>query len=190
MRGNKEKLVREALMKRKSKLIFAVIALFLLTGCVDVDDSGDGITGPAGINYLAADYNGNEIGVVMVLDDLPDDKTKYRVHLDYKDMLATDFNPNCLTTSDDTMIIRRHRGDWKSTGPGEIGVFPGNNAIAYIISVGDEIDVNPGDTVLIWADTQYKGIADRAPDTESSDGCSKPQNAGEVLTLLLPTPPP
>jgi len=50
-------------------------------------------------------------------------------------------------------------------------------------------DLNPvlalGNTVYIWADTQFKGINDRAPNTESGDGCPKPEVANEVLSVIL-----
>ena len=40
--------------------------------------------------------------------------------------------------------------------------------------------------VLIWVDTQFRGINDRAPDTlTNGDTCSKPQVIGEVLDLTL-----
>jgi Protein of unknown function (DUF1554) len=42
-----------------------------------------------------------------------------------------------------------------------------------------------GDTVFIWADTQLKGIVDRAPNTDASDGCADPEVPAEVLALLL-----
>ncbi len=39
--------------------------------------------------------------------------------------------------------------------------------------------------ILIWADTQFKGISDRAPNTEFGDLCAKPESSAEVLALSL-----
>jgi hypothetical protein len=88
--------------------------------------------------------------------------------------------------------MKLHRN--KTTGPGEITtaqVDIGNGDLRWVLTyvVGyDELDKNgavlqAGDTVLIWVDTQYKGIQDRAPDTVSP--CSKPQSLGEVVEITL-----
>lgn len=42
--------------------------------------------------------------------------------------------------------------------------------------------------MFIWADTQDKGIVDRAPNTDASDGCADPELDTEVLTLSLVPP--
>ncbi len=42
-----------------------------------------------------------------------------------------------------------------------------------------------GDTVLIWADTKLRKDTDKAPNTESGDGCAKPEVASEVISLEL-----
>ena len=50
-------------------------------------------------------------------------------------------------------------------------------------------ELNPllelGDTVLVWADTRVKNVTDKAPNTESGDGCAKPEVPSEVMSLTL-----
>ena len=69
----------------------------------------------------------------------------------------------------------------KDTGPGSI--VANAEKLTFTVSV-DELNplLDLGDTVYIWADTQYKGIADRAPNTEAGYGCSQPEVASEVLS--------
>ncbi len=56
-------------------------------------------------------------------------------------------------------------------------------------AVGDKDELNPflgfGDTVLIWTDTKLKKDTDKAPNTESGDGCATPEVASEVISLEL-----
>lgn len=82
------------------------------------------------------------------------------------------------------MIRRSHKGRDKDTGPGIITA--GTDTLTFTVMVDD---LNPslvlGETVYIWADTQHKGINDRAPNTESGDGCAKPEVESEVLALTL-----
>ena len=120
----------------------------------------------------------------------PDKQTKYRVHFDHTPPFfddadrngdgVVDLNDVCATTSDDGM--KRFKG--KDTGPGSITLI--NNTLTFEVPVDD---LNPmlalGDTVYIWADTQFKGINDGAPNKESGDGCPKPEVAGEVISLEL-----
>ncbi len=48
-----------------------------------------------------------------------------------------------------------------------------------------DLGVFPGDDVEVWADTEMKGIADRAPNTNGDDGCAKPQEEEELLSIEL-----
>ena len=80
--------------------------------------------------------------------------------------------------------MKRHGS--RDTGPGTI-TQPEDNMLCYKVNYS-ELNKNgktltSGDTVLIWVDTQYRGINDRAPDTQ--EPCSKPQSLGEVLVLTL-----
>ncbi len=64
----------------------------------------------------------------------------------------------------------------------------GVTGINTLFRVGvDELDpfLGLGDTVLIWTDTRFKNVTDRAPNTESGDGCPKPEVAIEVIPLEL-----
>ncbi len=162
---------------------------------VTVTDGCDVGGGANDIDTLTASFDAtaDEITVVMVLCDDADDKTKYRVHFDHTVPFFDDDDRNgdlvvdgldfCFTTSDDTM---KHRGD-RDTGPGLIEVD--GNTLTYTVPV-DDLDplLDLGDTLYIWANTQFKGINDRAPNTESGDGCSKPEVETEVLALTLEPP--
>jgi len=160
------------------------------------------------IYNLAAifDDNGNsdptddEIVVEMRLcDDPTGTRTKYRVHFDHTPPLFSvdgttedrngdsniDEDDFCATTSDDTMMRRRN----KDTGPGIIE-FVEDAGMFFLIYTVLVDDLNPSllldDTVYIWADTQLKGIIDRAPDTDAlSDDCAKPEVETEVVALTL-----
>lgn len=135
--------------------------------------------------------DGTNLVVTVVLCANALANVKYRLHIDHKDPndLDTDAetnepdtligeNASCLTTSDDTM---KRRGN-KDTGPGVI--TGADNILIYTVSYVD-LSLFAGDFVLLWVDTQYKGINDRAPTTEGGDGCSKPQVAGEVIEHQL-----
>ena len=136
----------------------------------------------------------DKITVVLDLCGNTDNKTKYRIHLDHTAPFAGDSpidcpdNPDpdlCCTTSDDTMMTRVHRNSSKDTGPGMITVI--GDKITYMVTLAElGLDPQQGDTkVLIWADTHFQGISDRAPNTEWGDGCAKPESLTEVLELSL-----
>ena len=76
-----------------------------------------------------------------------------------------------------------HKGR-KDSGPGTIDAD--GDTLTYRVAVDD---LNPGlvfgATVLVSADTRLKKITDRAPNTESGDGCAKPEVGAEVLFLIL-----
>jgi hypothetical protein len=141
------------------------------------------------IDTVEADSDGTSIFVHLNLCAAIDDKVIYRIHFDYTDQFDgfgnnnpdTPTNAGCVTTSDDTMMLRGNR----ETGPGEITTD--TNMIWYEVDY-DELAKNgvilgSGDQVLIWADSQYKSINDRAPNTQ--EPCSKPQVIGEVMDLTL-----
>ena len=134
------------------------------------------------VDTVAVTSDGNNITVVVVLCQNADDRTKYRLHLDYQDLnvILSDGNQSCVTTSDDTMMLRGNR----ETGPGDIVNPSDSNTITYTVSYA-ELGLVGGDPILVWVDTQYKGIKDRAPDTNSGDGCSKPQILDEVIQHTL-----
>lgn len=159
------------------------------------DSCGDGGNDGRDIEDLRVTSDGTNIVVTLELCGVSRDDTKYRVHFDYTGPLATDPDlrdpGTCVldvsidplndlegTTSDDTMTMRGNR----DTGP---GVITGGSVIfTYTVSYA-ELGLSSGDLVLVWADTQWHGIVDRAPDTNGTDGCSKPTGVDEVIGTVL-----
>ncbi len=145
------------------------------------------------VDTVEAYSDGTTIFVHLTLCNDIESGVKYRVHFDYTDQTdldedATDEAPDtpdsdetCQTTSDDTMMRRGTR----ETGPGII--TEDTDMLWYEVDY-DELtkngfDLVSGDQVLIWVDTQFRGINDRAPNTQ--EPCSKPQTLGEVIDLTL-----
>ena len=77
-----------------------------------------------------------------------------------------------------------HKGR-KDSGPGMIDV--NGDTLTFSVGIG-ELDPFLGstDTVLIWTDTKLKKVTDKAPNTESGNGCDKSEALSEVLSLELP----
>lgn len=177
-----------------SMVMGGALALLASGTTAATDPCGDGGEGSQDIESLSASFDAatHTITVDLTLCAEADTKTKYRVHFDHTAPFATDLNRNgdtvindddfCVTTSDSGMM---HRGK-RDTGPGAIAVD--GKHLSYWVSMAD---LNPalaiGDTILVWADTQDKGIVDRAPNTDDSDGCSKPEVTGEFVALVLNT---
>lgn len=156
---------------------------------VDVaDECGDASPGGVDISALSvlsrADPSGRDgaITVMIFLCAAPIGGASYRVHFDYKDDLASERNPSCVNTSDATSIHAIGPNGPKDSGPGTIRVI--GSRIVYTVRYKD-LDLIPGDELEVWADTRTEGIADRAPNTDGGDGCSKPQTQGEVLGIEL-----
>jgi len=182
----------------KNKLIGIAAALILVSSAAAVpavevwDDSIDKVQGAADIRRLTVDSDGKDITVELVLVAEPVDPVKYRIHFDYENDLAVDGNLTCITTSDDTSMRRGTR----QTGPGSWGapVNNGDGTTSLVLTVpyndlirDDGTVVAAGQTVYIWADTHFKGILDRAPDTfvDAADICPEPQSINEVLRATL-----
>ena len=49
-----------------------------------------------------------------------------------------------------------------------------------------ELGVDSGDYVAAWLDVQYKGIVDRAPDTDDTDNCGERQEPDNDISLKFP----
>lgn len=175
-----------------SIIVTMVFVIVPVMAWAELDGCGDGGSGSQDIESLVASFNEEtgDITVELTLCEAADDMTKYRVHYDHTAPFATDPDRNgdgnindedfCVTTSDDTMM---HRGK-RDTGPGEITVD--GNLLIYVVSMSAlSPDLSVGDTIFVWADTHYKGIRDRAPDTDASDECSKPEVEGEFVELVL-----
>ena len=193
-------------MKMKNKTssrgiakVFSIImsgALFLLMSVsthAAIEMCGDGGFGSQDIENLSASFSHDDelVTVEMTLCAAPDLKTKYRVRFDHAAPFANDDDRNgdlvvdgadfCVGTSDTGMMHRVLKGN---NGPGQITVD--GNVLTYTVSLAElNVDINNSDSILLWADTQYKGILDNAPDVDDSDGCGKPENLDEVIQLSL-----
>ena len=178
-------------------------------GTVD-DTCGDGLKGDGtDIKTVEASSDGTEIEVVVTLCGPIENKTKLRVHFDYEDARFDDPDRNhdetvdeddfCFTTSDDGMMLARNGGgNDKTTGasttatPIDIDVTDSDMPVlTYTVKysdldgANDDVVLGTDDMVAIWVDAHDKGVADRAPDTDDTDGCAKPEAAEEVIDLEL-----
>ena len=178
---------------------FRITALLLITSMATIlcspatanDDfqCGDGGGGSADIFAWAAEIDADQNLVVdVILCDSVDEKIKYRLHIDHSALFFDEVD-DCSTTSDDTMKL--HRG--RTTGPSgtieilDIDIFGEDTWLQFTVNMADlSPDIVADDMLYVWLDTQNKGIADRAPDTDGSDGCSKPEVGGEALPLVVP----
>ncbi len=188
-------------MKKLIKISAILSALFLFSGVTNgvraEEACGDGGGRSKDIQSLSAAFDevSGDITVDMALCAPPDTnrKTKYRAHFDHTAPFAPDPDSNgdtfindddiCVSTDDDGMM---HRAN-KDNGPGTISVA--GTELTYVVNMAElDLDLEIGDTILVWADIQNKGIKDRAPDTNASDGCDKPEVAGEYIELELAPP--
>ncbi len=183
----------------------AILAMFGFANpsvaVTDADGCADASPNSVDIEALTASSDGTNITVIMTLCAVPVSGAKYRVHFDYDDgngladnvtrtagscAITNPVNNPRGTTSDDTAMRSIRPNRTKDTGPGTIGVV--GDILTYTVpytdlSVGGVVQT--GDTVLIWADTHKKGIKDRSPDTDDTDGCSKPTGVDEVIATVL-----
>lgn len=146
----------------------------LADGCNEGNGGND-------INVVEATSDGTNIEVHLTLCANIDPQTQYKVHFDHTSPFATENNPDCETTSDDTMKLGARN---KETGPGVI--TPTGNMIWYSVTYA-ELGLSGGDTVLIWADTNKKNEKDRAPNTDGGN-CNKPDVETELIPLTLHNP--
>ncbi len=76
-----------------------------------------------------------------------------------------------------------HKGS-HDRGPGMIDVL--GRTLTFRVGVHELIQgLGVDDTVFVWTDTKRGNVTDNAPNTESGDGCPKPQVAFEVLLVVL-----
>ena len=178
-------------LARISAILSAFLLLSSLSAGVQAEEAcGDGGNGSKDIESLVASFDAGDITVAMDLCAATDNQTKYRVHFDHTVPFAPDMDRNgdgfstpedaCFPTDDDGMMHRTK----KDTGPGMIDVV--GSQLTYTVHMSElNPDLVIGDTILLWADTQHKGIKDRAPNTNAIDGCDKPEVAGEYIELEL-----
>jgi hypothetical protein len=132
---------------------------------------------------------------------------KYRLHIDHKSpagaryvdghgftMDNQDDLDDCETSSDDGVMFRVHKnGNTRVYGPGTVVYTDGDpDTLVFTVPYAGLLDdeTTPGavaadDVVHLWMDVQQKQICDRAPDTDDSDLCAKPEIPSEVLSILL-----
>ncbi len=163
---------------------------------VEVSDPCDDVGGGGNdIKKITATSDGTDLMLTVELCANSVAYTKYFINIDYKDPndLDNDFETNepdtlidnnlsCLTTSDVTKRYGIHKQINKYTGPGTIDLV--GNVLTYTVSYA-ELGLTSGDNVLLWAETNYIGIHERVPNTDSTDGCSKPQFSEEEISLKL-----
>ncbi len=199
----------------KRSVVFTTVAALTLIalaspatayhGTEVVDGCGDARAKGVDISVLSVISKGGSgedglITVEMALCGAPVKGVKYRVHFDYKDEVASTRNTACRTTSD---TIGIHTGgsveakdggpvaitvdkttmtQASATGPGTVTVE--SYLIVYKVRYKD-LGLFSGDDLEVWADIQSDGIADRAPNTKGGDGCAKPQEEEELLSIEL-----
>ncbi len=159
------------------------------------DPCGDAGGGGNDIKKITAMSDGIDIMLTVEFCANTVDYTKYSIYIDYKDPndLDNDFETNepdtlidnnsgCLATSDVTKTHGIHKQINKDTGPGIIDLV--GNVLTYTVSYA-ELGMTSGDDVLLWVETNYIGIHERAPNTDITDGCSKHQFPEEVISLTL-----
>ncbi len=169
----------------------------VIDGCGDAQTKGADISALSVISKAGPGDDGL-ITVEMALCAAPVKGVKYRVHFDYKDEIASARNTACRTTSDTIAIHASGVAEAKNGGPVAIKidkttmthsrdtgtVTVERYVIVYRVRYKD-LGVFAGDDMEIWADIQSDGIADRAPNTNGGDGCAKPQEEEELLSIEL-----
>ncbi len=133
---------------------------------------------------------------------------KYRLHIDHKDPAGGRygdehvFEPDdedglddCETSDDDGVMYRVHKNGRKRVyGPGTVAYVDGSlrDTLTFNVPYAGLLDdqetpaaVATDNVVHLWVDIQQKGICDRAPDTDDTDGCAKPEISAEVISIKL-----
>jgi len=179
------------------KVLTAVLAVAISPLCIAEGDPGVPVAFVDQDNdSCEANYDGTDSDFVYMqcingacivtvgLCDTREDKAKYRVHFDTEEPYFDDGrnNPDCLATSDDVAMYRP--GPGKVTGPQPFPyLFDNGNMIQWVIPYA-ELGIGAGDYVAAWLEIHDKGMQDRVPDTDDSDGCAEPQYSDEVLEVL------
>jgi hypothetical protein len=120
--------------------------------------------------------------------------TKYRLRIDHYvnqeqypagsgifiDAILSDGNPHCLDVADLQAMWNRKKG----VGPGSVSVS--GNTLEFRVKPAEfQPPVPSGRSVRLWVEAQTKGLVDRAPNTNASDGCAAPQYLGEATTVTV-----
>ncbi len=195
----------------------APIGTTVVEDCGDTlcDDVAAGEGTITDIESVSATSGGGNIVVTVVTCSAFDDiiaeprMIKYRLHIDHKSPAGDRYEDghvftaddedafdDCETSSDDGVMFRVHKnGNTRFYGVGTVAESNTDPwtltfTVPYAGLLDDETEpgaVAAGDVVHLWMDVQQKEICDRAPNTDDSDGCAKPEDGDplEVLTIIL-----
>ena len=185
------------------------------TPAEDCGDSACDPSGDNDIKSVSATSSGGNIVVTVTLcgdfdDDAPNTKgkrmVKYRLHIDHKSPVGARYADDhvftmddevdlddCETSDDDGVMYRVHKnGTGKVYGPGTVDDTTFSDVLVFTVPYAGLLDdqetpvaVATDDVVHLWVDVQQKGICDRAPNTDDTDGCAKPEIPDEVISIKL-----
>jgi len=155
------------------------------------------------IQSLEATSDGTTITVTMSVCGPVITRANYRAHFDYEAPFYDSLDRNgdgfvdaadfCVATDDAGMQFRRAtpQGD-QITGPGTITLDEtgGLPVFTYTLNYTDVIRADgtpllPGDEIALWVDVNNTNRKDRAPVTDSGNGCDEPENDNEVIRITL-----
>ncbi len=177
-------------------MLLTVFSVNFTINAIEVSDScGDAGGRGNDIKKITASSDGTNIIIIVELCVNAEVNTKYSIRIDHKDPNDLDKdietnepdtlinnNKGCLETFDSTKIHWRFQPIEEDTGTGIIDLI--GNVLTYTVSYS-ELGLSSGDNVLLWIETDYLGIHDRTPNTDSTDGCSMPELSNEVIPLTL-----
>jgi hypothetical protein len=171
-----------------------------LAGAASAQEScTDAGGGSRDIRALSATYDlgTQDIVVTMRLCAPADGQSKYRVRFDtvlnqveypsgsgvFVPASILDGNVACLASDDAGAMWFKG----KATGPGT-AVVSGDTVTFRAALDAFSPAVPIGATVRVWADVQYRGIVDQAPNVVATDGCTRPQRTTEVVSVFAGDP--
>ncbi len=177
-------------------ILLTVFSINVTINAIEISDPcGDAGGRGNDIKKITASSDGTNIIVIVELCVNAEVNTKYSIRIDHKDPndLDNDIemnepdtlinnNKGCLETFDSTKIHWIYQPIEENTGTGIIDLI--GNVLTYTVTY-KELGLSSGDKVLLWVETSYLGIHERVPNTDSTDGCSKPELPKEVISLTL-----
>jgi hypothetical protein len=177
-------------------MLLTVCSINFTTNAIEVSDPcGDAGGKGNDIKKITASSDGINIIIIVELCVNAEVNTKYSIRIDHQDPNDLDndnetnepdtlinHNKGCLETFDSTKTHWIYQPIEEDTGTGIIDLI--GNVLTYTVSYS-ELGLSSGDNVLLWIETNYLGIHERTPNTDSTDGCSKPELPNEVIPLTL-----
>jgi hypothetical protein len=186
----------------------------LTTPAEECGDSACDPSNDNDIKSISATSDGDNIVVTVTMcgdfdDDDPDTKgkrmVKYRLHIDHKSPEGARYPDgheftmddevdldDCETSDDDGVMFRVHKNGKRTVyGPGKVDTNT-SDVLVFTVPYAGLLDdqetpvaVVADDVVHLWVDVQQKGICDRAPNTDDTDECAKPEISDEVISIKL-----